>query len=781
LVAALVLTLLVPVSAFADDCERVENLETFAKVYGYARFFNPADEAVDADWEQLAIDGADQAMQVCGSDELAQLLRDLFEPVAPGIVILPAGQPLPASDQTATDEVVAWQHYGVGLGTYMGYLSIRTNRENFYPPWGGIGVVTQVVLAEQLRGKEIRLRAAVRAEVPRSLGFPLGQGQLWLRVDRENGQSGFFDNMSNRPVTDPEWGQYEIVGPVADDAVDIHFGAFQKGIGNVWLDAFELEARDPGGPWLPVPFNNPGFEESVDQLLGWGTSYPYYYSFAIDDSNPFEGARCAQVSRPGYPAPDRLFDALPALGETIVKDIGSGLQMSLPLALPVTSAKSFTSSPPPDASPLATPRSRLTDDELNPDFWSLSAGHESAPATAAGSSTRKTQPGPDTATRKSQPGPDTATRLAAVVLAWNTLQHFYPYFDVVDVDWDAELKHAIQWTLKADSEWDFYMVMKRLFADLEDGHGHVYGPFQSQLAALPIRACWIEEQAVVTASLDPQIQVGDVIDRVDGVKTWKYLDEVEVYLPGSDQRRRYQSLTNFSIGLSDTDVALTLLREDGEHEVGATRTLRATLPLPRPPQISTVAEGIYYVDLSRASMAEISAQINDIAAADGVIFDLRGYPNGNDDVLRHLVDVLSHSATFMYPEIIYPDQHEVGWYATGWDIWPAQPRIQGTVVFMTDESAISYAESVMGTVEDNNLAEIVGRPTAGANGNANILYMPGGYMAYWTGMKVVKQDGAQHHNIGILPTVPVELTIAAIREGRDEDLEVAIALIQDAD
>jgi hypothetical protein len=763
-----VLTLLLPALAPASDCERVENLETFAKVYGYARFFNPSDEATTADWEQLAIDGADQAMQVCGSDELAQLMRELFEPVAPGIVILPAGQPMPANDQTSTDEVVAWQHYGVGLGTYRGYLSIRTNRDNLYPPWGPIGVVTQVVLAEQLRGKEIRMQAAVRAEAPSTLGFPLGQGQLWLRVDRENGQSGFFDNMANRPVTDPEWGQYEIVGPVADDAVDIHFGAFLNGIGNLWLDAFELEARDPGGPWLPVPFNNPGFEESVDQLLGWGTSYPYYYSFSIDDSNPFAGARCAQVSRPGYPAPDRLFDALPALGETIVKDIGSGLQMSLPLALPVSNVKSLTSNPSLAASPLATPKSRPTNADFNPDFWSLSARYDSTSATAA-----------EISTRKSQPGPDTATRLAAVVLAWNTLQHFYPYFDVVDVNWDAELKHAIQWTLKAESEWEFYMVMKRLFADLDDGHGHVYGPFQSQLAALPIRACWIEEQAVVTASLDPQIQVGDVIDGVDGVKTWKYLDEIEVYLPGSDQWRRYQSLANFNIGFRNTDVTLTLLREDGEHEVVSSRTLTATLPLPRPPQISTVAEGIYYVDLSRASMAEISAQINDIAAADGVIFDMRGYPNGNDDVLSYLVDVLSHSATFNIPQTIYPDRQDVTWYVTGWDIWPAQPRIQGKVVFMTDESAISYAESVMGTVEDNDLAEIVGRPTAGANGNANYLNMPGGYAAYWTGMKIVKQDGSQHHNIGIQPTVHVERTIAAIREGRDEDLEVAIALIQD--
>jgi len=27
-----------------------------------------------------------------------------------------------------------------------------------------------------------------------------GQGQFWVRVDRENGQMGFFENMDSRPI-----------------------------------------------------------------------------------------------------------------------------------------------------------------------------------------------------------------------------------------------------------------------------------------------------------------------------------------------------------------------------------------------------------------------------------------------------------------------------------------------------------------------------------------------------------------------------------------------------
>ncbi len=45
-------------------------------------------------------------------------------------------------------------------------------------------------------------------------------------------------------------------------------------------------------------------------------------------------------------------------------------------------------------------------------------------------------------------------------------------------------------------------------------------------------------------------------------------------------------------------------------------------------------------------------------------------------------------------------------------------------------------------------------------------------------MKVTKHDGSQHHLFGIQPAIPMELTIAGIREGRDELLERAPEVIR---
>src|SRR5262249_61827636 len=70
----------------------------------------------------------------------------------------------------------------------------------------GFGNLMQTFDAAAYRGKRVRLRAAVRANVS-GLG---NQALLWLRIDRQGNQPGFFDNMADRPITHNEWRAYEI-------------------------------------------------------------------------------------------------------------------------------------------------------------------------------------------------------------------------------------------------------------------------------------------------------------------------------------------------------------------------------------------------------------------------------------------------------------------------------------------------------------------------------------------------------------------------------------------
>lgn len=135
------------------------------------------------------------------------------------------------------------------------------------------------------------------------------------------------------------------------------------------------------------------------------------------------------------------------------------------------------------------------------------------------------------------------------------------------------------------------------------------------------------------------------------------------------------------------------------------------------------------------------------------------------------------SAWWFIPEHVAPGD-PFRYQRSHWTVLPGTPAITGKRVFLTDGQAISYAETYLGIVEANGLADIVGDPTAGTNGNINVSQLPGGYYMIWTGMKVLKHDGIQHHGVGIQPTVPASRTRAGVAQGLDEVLLEGLAVVK---
>ncbi len=84
----------------------------------------------------------------------------------------------------------------------------------------------------------------------------------------------------------------------------------------------------------------------------------------------------------------------------------------------------------------------------------------------------------------------------------------------------------------------------------------------------------------------------------------------------------------------------------------------------------------------------------------------------------------------------------------------------------------------MGYIKDQDLALVIGEPTAGANGNVASVPLPGGYSFRFTGMKVTQHDGTQHYTKGIEPDIIMKPTIQGIVDNRDELLDKAVELIK---
>lgn len=383
---------------------------------------------------------------------------------------------------------------------------------------------------------------------------------------------------------------------------------------------------------------------------------------------------------------------------------------------------------------------------------------------------------------------DRATRLGAVALAWNVFQHFYPYFDVTKTDWNAALKEALQRAATDADARAFGQTLKRLVAALRDGHGGVHHKDDPMPPFIPPVAWdWIEGRLVVTLVKGSAqgIAAGDLLLSIDGKPATQILSEKEALISGATpQWIRYRALIELAAGMKDEPVTL-------EIEPFAAPGKRAKVTLKRDssfeifneqprPKIEELEQGIIYLNLGQITDADFSEAMPKLEQAKGIIFDLRGYPRGINPFkfFARLSDKPLTSAQWLVPEISWPDRRQMKFTKSNWQINPVAPLLSARKAFITDGRAISYAESCMGIVEHYKLAEIVGAPTAGTNGNINPFQLPGGYTVYWTGMKVLKHDGSQHHGVGILPTAPVARTRAAIAAGRDELLERALEVVK---
>ncbi|HYG61285.1 MAG TPA: S41 family peptidase [Thermoanaerobaculia bacterium] len=719
----------------------LENLIAFTRLLGYVRFFHPSDQAGAADWNRVALAGVQAAEPAAGAAALARTLEDLFRPLAPTVRVFPTGQtpPLPAElsrPAAGAARVVAWEHAGVDLSEDPMQRRYESHRADGRPRPGEFGTISQHFDAAALRGKKVRFRAAVRAEVQGE-----NQAQLWLRVDRPNGEMGFFDNMRDRPIRQGEWNVYEITGDVAPDAQGIVAGVMLDQEGRVWIDEASLEAVGEEGRNL---LQNGGFETDAPGAPPAGWSLPgrgdrSRYSFRVTEESPWRGRRSAVIA---YTREEPSGDP----GKPFVADLGGGVSAMVPLAL------------------YADDRRTLP--------------HSAADVTV------KLAGKPEGFLPS---GNDRTTRLAAVALAWNVFQHFYPYFEEVQTDWPAVLRQSLHAAATDADEIAFGDTLRRLVAALQDGHGNVNGPSRPRSHVPPLTWAWIEDRLVVTyvpGADSSGIRPGDVVVAIDGKPVRQVLEAAEALISSpTPQWRRYIGLREIARGSEGEEVRLDIQPREGQPFTATLRrsaTLRGpgSIEEPRPEKIAEIRPGIFYLDVERANDGDFRAARDRLATAKGVIFDVRGYPSVTTHAtLAHLTGEEMTSAQWHVPLVTRPDREGMGFAVSNWAVKPAQPRFQGKVAFLTDGRAISYAETYMGIVEHYKLGEIVGGPTAGTNGNINPFRLPGGYTINWTGMKVLKHDGSRHHGVGIQPTVPVSRTIRGVAEGRDEVLEKAIEIV----
>lgn len=384
-----------------------------------------------------------------------------------------------------------------------------------------------------------------------------------------------------------------------------------------------------------------------------------------------------------------------------------------------------------------------------------------------------------------EPAPeDRATRLAAIALLWNVLQHFYPYFDVVGERWEGSLEIALAKAARDPTNYAFLLTLQELAAKIDDSHVAVTGPGRLPFLSLPFSLGWAEGKPIVTvvdeSAVEPHPVPGEELTSLDGEPVEQLVAWHSRFHSAASERVLRDRILPYLLLASPGQFAeLELESPQGERRTITVDYSLAGLARRDPlPAVHELESGILYVDLDRLTEEDLQAHLEAQYAARGVVFDLRGYPQTFTPLTLLTSESLS-SPTWMIPQVTRPDREGLTWSGSSWPVLAADAQLAGKVAFITNSSAQSAAETFLSFVEAYELAEIVGEPTAGTNGNVNRVGLPGEYTICFTGMKVLKQDGSQHHGVGILPTIPTSRTRQGVIEGRDELLERAIEVVKD--
>jgi len=726
--------------------DKISNLKTFAKAYGYVKYFHPSDEASNIDWNRFSAYGAEEISKCNNQAEVINTLNQLFKPIAPSIVFSNTKQkydfkvitPENSEDYKST----YWQHKGVSIGMKNQqtiYKSARVNRYSEIDESSSFGNLSISIDPEKYKGKEIKYTGWVKLK-PGSKGT----GHLWLRVDKADKTLGFFDTMDSNPIKSKDWQQYEITGEVDDLASKLLIGCFMNGKGALYLDDVKLYYKE-NNEWIEIPIKNSDFEaEQIgvkDKETEWiGKSKGYTYKVSNIENK--EGENCAVIVYEGLITRvkgESIFESFPKFGEIIEKEIGDGIFCQIPLNLYGNEENTH-----PKSNTLSDLQDRLVDIDDKPKTLSV--------------------------------------RLGNVINTYNVFQHFYPYFDVVNINWDKELETALNQSYKDQTGNDHLITLQKFTATLKDGHIRVSdGKWDGY--APPINWEWIEGKLVITEVQDEDIdiKIGDIVTKVNNQLPENYFKEINSRISAGTKgwlNYRAQSLSIF--GKKDELLVLEINNKNIALKRDKTFAYGNTDISIQENRYKLLDKNIYYLNLNSIEMDTITALMPKLKQAKGIICDLRGYPNGNHGFISHLLKEKDTSKAWMkIPKIIYPDQEKItGYENNGWELEAKEPYLgDKKIVFIIDGRSISYAESYMSFIEGYNLATIIGQPTAGTNGNVNSFNLLGNFRLGFTGMKVVKHDGSQHHAIGILPNIYVNKTIEGIKLGKDEFLEKAKEVI----
>ncbi len=387
-------------------------------------------------------------------------------------------------------------------------------------------------------------------------------------------------------------------------------------------------------------------------------------------------------------------------------------------------------------------------------------------------------------------------RLLAAFKIWGVFRYFFAYRDLLDEDWDQVLVDYLPKFIAAKDALEYNLTVAEMVTHVHDSHAGVSSKELSAyfgVAPVPIQLRLIDKKPVVTRIYDDAataagIKVGDIVHSVDGEDIAVRINREAKYLAAStNQWLGYVAAQRLLNGPDGSTATLVVSDGAEQKEVKLERHAAYSAKMhegQRSGEVVKLLDGnIGYADLDRLTPDQVDGMFDKFRDTKAIIFDVRGYPKGTAwAIAPRLTDKQDvEAAIFTGPITMTPDlpngeaTHSSATYFFVQTIPHSdQWKYKGKTVMLMDERTISQAEHTGLFLQAANKTQLIGSPTAGANGDVTNFVVPGGITIGFSGHDVRMASGGQLQRNGLQPDVRVVPTLTGIRKGRDEVLEKAI-------
>lgn len=407
--------------------------------------------------------------------------------------------------------------------------------------------------------------------------------------------------------------------------------------------------------------------------------------------------------------------------------------------------------------------------------------------------------------------PSRENRLIAAYKIWLILTLFFPYKDLMEKHPDEILLEFIPLLDACANAREYALTISKMMAHTADTHVNVYSSEMEShhgTGAPPVVVRMIEDLPVVTCISptleETELQIGDVIESIDGKPVFDLLAAVKpVVAASTPQSEQLRKLALVLRGKEDSEMKLGIARGEKRFVIRVMRTGGNTRIFWTQRNsgdiVRLLQEGrIGYADLARLTKAQVQPMFEKFKRTKGIIFDMRGYPNGTAwSIAPRLLTSATAAAERKVRGVVYsnvkaalfkcsmnpdPEGNEFPlWHHFEQPIpWSDEWKYFGKTVLLIDETAISQAEHTGLFFKAANNTTFIGTATAGANGDVTIFSLPGSIRVSMSGQSVEYPDGTRLQRVGLIPDIEVKPTIYGIRNGVDEILNRAIEYITES-